>query len=287
VKFVAIDVETANPRLASVCQIGAATFEDRRLTEIWNTLINPDDYFDAMNVAVHGIEEADVRDAPMFPQIFDRLRQLLTGQVVIHHTGFDKVALTRVAEKHGLPEIECDWLDTAKVARRAWPQFANKGYGLANIAKTLGIDFRHHAAQEDARAAGEVLLGAIRQTGLSVVDWLARVKKPVDLSTAQSTTREGNPDGPLAGETVVFTGALSIPRREAANLAAEAGCDVAVSVTMHTTLLVVGDQDIRRLAGHEKSSKHRKVEELMTKGLAIRIVGQSDFQRLIRIERTL
>ena len=65
---------------------------------------------------------------------------------------------------------------------------------------------------------------------------------------------------------LVFTGALSIPRHEAADAAAAAGCRVDDSVTKHTTLLVVGDQDLRVLNGHEKSSKHRKAEMLIAKG---------------------
>jgi DNA polymerase-3 subunit epsilon len=40
---------------------------------------------------------------------------------------------------------------------------------------------------------------------------------------------------------------------------------VTASVTRTTTLLIVGDQDIRQLAGHEKSNKHRKAEWLIEK----------------------
>ena len=69
-------------------------------------------------------------------------------------------------------------------------------------------------------------------------------------------------------------------RREAADAASAAGCEVEAGVTKHTTVLVVGDQDIHRLSGHEKSSKYRKAEDLMKKGQQIRIVGESDFQRL-------
>jgi DNA polymerase-3 subunit epsilon len=42
--FVAVDVETANPDFASICQIGIARFEGGKLTEEWSTLVNPDDY---------------------------------------------------------------------------------------------------------------------------------------------------------------------------------------------------------------------------------------------------
>jgi DNA polymerase III subunit epsilon len=75
-------------------------------------------------------------------------------------------------------------------------------------------------------------------------------------------------------------------RADAAKLAADAGCDVRNSVTHETTLLVVGDQDIRHLAGHEKSSKHRKAEELIRAGQVIRIICERDFLELVTIDST-
>jgi DNA polymerase-3 subunit epsilon len=88
-------------------------------------------------------------------------------------------------------------------------------------------------------------------------------------------------DGPLHGEVLAFTGSLSIPRREAAGAASAAGCEVDAGVTERTTVLVVGDQDIQKLAGHLKSSKHRKAEDLIARGQKIRIIGESDFQRVV------
>lgn len=282
-RFVAVDVETANPDLASVCQIGVVVFETGQVLETWQSLINPQDYFDPFNVAVHGIREQDVIGAPTISQVYARLIDLLAGQVVAHHTAFDRTAFSRIATKHQLSEIECSWLDTAKVARRAWPELATTGYGLANIARSFGITFRHHAAHEDARAAGEIFLRAIAETGLLVSEWVDRVRQPIHPTASGS--RQGNRDGPLTGETVVFTGAMSLSRQRVADLAAEAGCDVASGVTKQMTLLVVGDQDARMLAGHEKSAKHRKAEELRTKGQSIRILAESDFLHLCEVAR--
>ena len=116
--------------------------------------------------------------------------------------------------------------------------------------------------------------------------WLTRVRQPIDLQLSAGgsarVTREGNPDGELCGEVIVFTGALTIPRREAADIAASMGCDVDAGVTKRTTLLVVGDQDVQRLAGHEKSSKHRKAEQLIQAGQPIRILRETDFRELAR-----
>lgn len=91
----------------------------------------------------------------------------------------------------------------------------------------------------------------------------------------------------MYGEVLVFTGALEIPRKEAADLAASIGCSVAPGVTKKTSLLVVGDQDISKLAGKEKSSKHLKAEELISKGQRIRIIKESDFKELVNHAQTI
>ena len=94
--------------------------------------------------------------------------------------------------------------------------------------------------------------------------------------------REGNPEGVLYNEVIVFTGRLGIPRREAAAIAADIGCRVESGVTKETTLLITGGQDKKRLAGYEKSSAHRKAEELRERGIPIRILNEARFKELAR-----
>ncbi len=197
------------------------------------------------------------------------------------HTPFDKLALTRACDRSGLTRCECTWLDSARVVRRAWPEFSKSGYRLSNVAAHFGIDYRAHDALEDARCAGMLLLRAIADTSLSLEQWLVRVTQPIDSDSRGRHERDGNPDGELFGEVLVFTGSLSILRREAADAAATAGCRVDGGVTKDTTLLVVGDQDLRKLAGHEKSKKHVKAEQLIGHGQPIRIIGEGDFMRIV------
>ena len=87
--------------------------------------------------------------------------------------------------------------------------------------------------------------------------------------------------GALAGETLVFTGALEVPRSEASGMAVRAGGTVSDSVGKKTTILVVGDEDLKKLAGHSQSSKHRKAEELQDAGQDIRIIGETEFLALV------
>jgi len=281
--FLAIDVETANSDMASICQIGFVIYENGQIKKEWSSLLNPEDYFDFWNESIHNITEEEVIDSPKFPEVYEFLKQNLESYICVSHTHFDRVSINRTCEKYGLPLIQNNWIDTAKVSRRCWEEFAYKGYGLVNVCEKLGYSFTHHDALEDAKASAYILLSAIKEKENTIDDWLARINNPI-LSNAKnysdSISNEGNPNGNLFGEVLVFTGSLQIPRREASLLASEIGCKVVNGVTKKTTLLVVGDQDISKLSGKDKSSKQLKAEELKNNGHNIRILKESDFVAL-------
>ena len=282
-KFVAIDLETANADMSSICQIGIARFNGAILEEEWKTYVDPEDYFDAVNVSIHGIDETVVAGAPTFRKVVNTVNGMLGNRVVVTHTHFDRVALHQATRKYQTQQPQCTWLDSAMVARRAWQECAYSGYGLGNVCKLIGYEFKHHDALEDAKAAAKILLAAMTHSGLDLEAWLKRVRQPIDSNSEHRIARAGNPQGPLCGEVLAFTGQLEISRREAADMAANIGCEVEAGVTKKTTLLIVGDQDVSRLAEHSKSSKHRKAEELIEKGQPIRILRESDFRKLIEL----
>ncbi len=278
--FVAVDVETANADYSSICQIGIAEFEDGQLISKWSSLINPDDYFDPFNTSIHGIKELDVKKSPTFEEVYPELQTRLSNRITVHHMPFDRVAISRACEKYELDVLIPKWLDSAKVARRTWDEFAYRGFGLANIAEYLKITFVHHDALEDAIVAGRIIQEACKFKNLDLSDWFEKIKRPI--SSIHSIEKlNGNPQGAFYGEDIVFTGRLLMTRGEAAKLAADVGCNVTNSVTKETTLLVVGTQDMNKLAGYEKSSKHRKVEELIKKGFYVKILSEKDFKKMI------
>lgn len=284
--FIALDVETANADLASICSIGLAHFRAGELFKTLTILVDPEDHFDPINISIHGITPDDVAGRPNMAQVFPVIASSLTDVLVIHHSHFDKTALARAAVKYGTGPLPCVWLDTVRVARRAWPNLAadGNGYGLARLASEFSIKFEHHNAAEDAKAAGYLMLRAVRDTGRDLVQWLDRVERPIQENQGK-VAQDGAASGPLVGEVIAFTGKLDIRREEAARLASEAGCEVSDTVNQRLTILVVGDQDLRLTKGQERSGKHRKAEGLIAKGAGLRIVGEADFMRLVGATR--
>ena len=150
--FVSLDVETANYNRSSICQIGIATVRSGKIVEVWSELVNPETDF--IHTSIHGIDDTMVLKARTFKEIYHELEKRLSG-IVVSHTSFDKNAISEACQLHSKPMFRVQWLDSAEMVRRAWPdRYGKRGYNLKNVARDLGIDFRHHDAWRRCKGGG-------------------------------------------------------------------------------------------------------------------------------------
>lgn len=281
-RFIALDVETACGDAASICQIGLACVSSDNSIYSFSTLVNPGTRFDPFNTQLHGIGPEHVAGAPRFEDTFENLFPLLSRHHLVQHSSFDKRAVAAACQSCGLDAPDFRWSDSVQIARRAWPELkGNGGHGLGNLKKVLRLDFHHHDAGEDARAAAMVVLLAETRLGMPFDALIASSGRTRNHGHYIHHLSTPDPAGSLFGAIVVFTGSLTLSRKDAADLAAQHGMKVGGNVTKATTHLVVGDQDLTVLAGHRTSSKHRKAEEMRAAGHPIQILGQKDFLKLI------
>ena len=135
--FVVVDVETACSRVSSICQIGIVGFKDGVEMFEYETLVDPRDEFHAFNTRIHGIAAHHVVGQPSFADIHATVTAHLSGRTTVAHSYFDKGALAAACRVHDRPAIETTWLDSVRVAKRAWPDLAN--HKLGQLARYLGI----------------------------------------------------------------------------------------------------------------------------------------------------
>lgn len=226
--FVVVDVETACSRVSSICQVGIVGFRDGREVFAWETLLDPCDTFHAGNTRIHGISAHHVEGHPTFAHVHATIDRYLTGRITAAHSCFDKGALAAACRVHNKPLIETRWLDSVRVARRAWPHLEN--HRLGGLARFLGVPHRHHDALSDARAAGWVIIRAIEHTGLSLAEWMAPPRQPGPAPKPAS-------EGPLAGERIAILGE---PRDgPIAHEVAARGATIHSAVGLTTTMLVI------------------------------------------------
>ena len=158
-RFIALDVETSCGDSASICQIGLACVGIDRSIQTWSAIIDPLLPFSPFNVELHGISAKTVENAPTFAQIWPKLQLLLTTHPLVQHSRFDEHAINAACKAHGLYQPRLRRSNSVTIARTAWPTLkGNGGHGLANLKKHLSLEFRHHDAGEDARAAAMVVL---------------------------------------------------------------------------------------------------------------------------------
>ncbi|GAA0669053.1 DNA polymerase-3 subunit epsilon [Sphingomonas insulae] len=264
--FVVIDVETACSRVSSICQIGIVGFRDGRIAFEYESLIDPRDRFSSFNTRIHGIAAEHVIGQPSFADVHAVVDRHLAGRLTVAHSYFDKGALAAACRVHDRAAIDTTWLDSVRVAKRAWPELPS--HKLNVVSRHLGIPLRHHDALSDARAAGMIVVRAIEHTGITLAEWSA---PPPSRQRAPAPPPAGG--GPLQGQRIAILGQ---PRDgPLAHRIAAAGGRVMSGVGSTTTILVVvGDEPfgyVRYDAGF------RKAEELRRAGLAIRIVSDRQF----------
>ena len=85
-KFFALDVETSNSDRGSICQIGWVEFEDDKIVDEFESLVNPNAPFLQRNINVHGIKAADVKGAPTFEELYPYICERKTSHAIAHHS---------------------------------------------------------------------------------------------------------------------------------------------------------------------------------------------------------
>jgi DNA polymerase-3 subunit epsilon len=263
--FVVIDVETACSRVSSICQVGIVGFKDGVELFEYETMVDPLDHFSSFNTRIHGITCDHVMGAPTFGDVHAIVDGHLSGRVTVAHSMFDKGALAAACTIHQRAMIETRWIDSVRVAKRAWPHLPS--HRLNVLTKFLGVRHKHHDALSDARAAGMVIVRAIEQTGVGLAGWLSPA------GTRRGAVPKAATTGPLRGERIAILG--STRDGVLAHRLAAAGARIMSSVGTTTTRLVISDDQPfgRFVTAH---ADHRRAEELRRAGAAIEIVGEGE-----------
>ena len=173
--FVAIDFETANPKRASVCQIGLVKVIDGRPGKTHCLYVSPPPgftNFHQRNIEVHGITKPDTEGAPPWDSMLDRLLAFTKDgalPLVAHNAPFEKSVVTQATEAIGRPVPDFTYNCTVKLAKRLQPE--ESSHKLNEVAARLAIPpFDHHNAGDDAMASALIVLGLADQHGLRTME---------------------------------------------------------------------------------------------------------------------
>ncbi len=161
--FVVVDLETTglDVKGASILEIGAIRVSRLRIVERFETLVRPPGKLPRAIVALTGIHDAMVAEAPTerpamrsFARWLDRTP---TAPFVAHNASFDHRFVTRALDLCGLPPYRGAVLCTQRLARRLIPELGR--YNLDQLCAHFGICNRaRHRALGDAEATAQALI---------------------------------------------------------------------------------------------------------------------------------
>lgn len=159
-KFIVFDLETTGTSIASdeIIEIGAVKLEEGKITEYYDTLIDPDRHIPEEASNVNHIYDDDVKNAPYIEDVFPFFMQYCKGYILIAHngSGFDFRFLERYCNKYGIP-FENELVDSLTEARKILKK--QRSHSLASLCNYYGIVNKNaHRAYEDAEATAKVFV---------------------------------------------------------------------------------------------------------------------------------
>ncbi|MDP6481820.1 MAG: exonuclease domain-containing protein [Acidimicrobiales bacterium] len=312
--FAAIDFETATSNRDSACALGVMVVEEDGTREgHWNgeaqswLIRPPGNVYDAFNTSIHGITPAMTENSPTFAEVWLEAEGVIGDRTLVaHNTAFDMYVLQHSAAQSRCSIQGAKFACTYRLAKDTWP--SRWSYRLNDLAEDFGIELEHHDAMSDAAAAGQIVVHLCNHHGLSSVEEVADSlgyrlgyvssetyspfsnakpsdrstysKKP-NLATLEAVSDDFDPEHPLFGKVVAFTGTLeALTRAEAGQAAVDRGATAVNGVSKKVDYLIVGRTDFDRVRDGA-SSKLRKAVELAEAGHGLEIIDEVVFQQMV------
>lgn len=157
--FVAIDFETANKHLSSVCSIGIVIVRNGSISDRFYSLIQPEpNYYAPQNSNIHGITYEDTANSAVFSEVWKQIEPLIQNlPFVAHNKGFDEACLKAVFRTYQMDYPDYRFYCTLAESRRQLKHLPN--HQLHTVAADCGyILNNHHHALADAEACAEIAL---------------------------------------------------------------------------------------------------------------------------------
>ena len=143
-RYIAFDVETPNGANDRMSAIGVTVVENGVVVGTWDTLVNPETWFDRFNIRLTGITP-----------------ERKAGPPAARNAPLDLAVLARCLKAYGIrwrPLVP--YVCTCQLSRRLLPQLPD--HKLSTLCAYLGLELDHHRAGSDSLACGEILARHLR-----------------------------------------------------------------------------------------------------------------------------
>lgn len=282
-----IDIETTglNPGYDTIIELAAIKVRDNIIVDKFSSLVNPNIKISSFITSLTGITNEMLQYAPSLDTVLPEFISFIKDDIVIgHNVTFDLHFISTESLRLLKKDFINNYINTLPLSRKIFPEVPS--HRLSFLAEYLNICHPTHRATYDCLATKELYDAIYKTASEKCIDPFKKINKyhakPLQASDITTQKDEFDEFHPLYNKLCVFTGALTIPRREAMQMVADVGGQNGDRITQNTDFLIVGTTDyISNLKG-EKSSKLKKAESLIQKGFKLQILTEHTFMQLVK-----
>ena len=296
--YIVLDIETTgfSPTNDRIIEIAAVHYVFGSEASRFHTFVNPNIPIPKHITKLTGIHQSNVNSAPEIEDLVDDFISFIKDYPIVGHNIID-FDLPFLVAQFGI-SIPNTIIDTLTISKITFPDLPT--YKLSDLKDWLRLhDGESHRADDDAITTNALLWACLYpekyeslyrkaiRNGKSENKHTHESKsnrhfQHIDMSEIQPDSKSYALSGPLCGKKIVFTGELTISRKDAMQMAVNAGALLRSTVSGKTDILVVGKQDLSVVGADGMSTKEEKAHELNASGkCCIRIINEEEFMSLI------
>lgn len=160
-RYAVIDFETNGlmpEQGGRALEVAAVIVQDGRITESWQSLMNPGVRVPSFITSLTGITPAMVNEAPPPARVMTEIAEFVgDATLVAHNASFDRRFWQHELARIGQGAVH-DFLCTVLISRRLYPWAPNHKLATLVDLHNIPVDGRHHRALADAAMTAHLFL---------------------------------------------------------------------------------------------------------------------------------
>ena len=178
---IVIDTETTGLDYTKerMVEFAAIRLENGKVKDTFQTLINPEQHIRKSSMAIHGITEEMVADAPTEAEIMgDILDFIGDAPIVAHNAIFDYSFLNEASKRVFKKKFENERIDTQQMFKEIAPEL--ESHGLAMLTERFHVELtNHHRSMADAMGLA-LAYPKLKKLYLQKYDWQTKQLENID-----------------------------------------------------------------------------------------------------------
>lgn len=162
-----------------IIEFAAVRLENGKVKDTYQTLINPEQHIRKSSIAIHGITEDMVADAPKESEILGEILDFIgDAPIVAHNAIFDYSFLNEACKRVFKKKFENERIDSQQMFKEICPDL--ESHGLAALTEKFHVDLEnHHRAMADAMGLA-LAYPKLKKLYLQKYDWQTKQLENID-----------------------------------------------------------------------------------------------------------